>query len=255
MTSPDRSRSLRADLTTAGIVAVAVGLLFVAASCGGAGPELGASATSTPAEVPTPTVAPAETNPEPTAATPGADADPTPSPTSTPTPAPGTPRPTATPADVSGPPAFTSASKLTTAGLDEVFFGDTVDAAAERVGTTWVGVPAPGAEPLCYTIQAAGEPRGVVFTVSSGHIERVDVTTDIITTRSGAGVGSTPAELAALFPGRLETNTVVGGTEIVFVPESEADQAYRIIWTTDGTAVVAMRAGRVPVVDPATPCS
>ncbi len=255
MTSPDRSRSLRAVTTTVGTVAVAVGLLLVAASCGGSGPELGATATSTPAEAPTPTAIAADATPEPTAATPGANTDPTPSPTGTPTPAPGTPRPTATPAGVSGPPAFTSASKLTTAGLDEVFFGDTTHAAAERVGTTWVGVPAPGGEPLCYTIQAAGEPRGVVFTVSSGHIERVDVTTDIITTRSGAGVGSTPAELAALFPGRLETTTIAGGTEIAFVPESEADQAYRIIWTTDSTAVVAMRAGRVPVVDPATPCS
>lgn len=159
-----------------------------------------------------------------------------------------------TPAPVSGTPAFTADSKLTTVGLDEIFFGDPVDVAAEKVGTEWIGLPEPGNVPQCYTVQPAGGPQGTVLTVVDGRIERVDIVTPAITTRSGYGAGSTEAEILEAFDELIEVTPIDGGNELVFVPTDEVDRDFRIIWTTDGTTVTAMRAGRVPVVFPAAPC-
>lgn len=240
---------------------------LVLAGCGGDSPELAVidpevatsteTATAEPTATPVPPVDPtgsSDDGDDPDA-TPTATDDSEPTPETEPTAAPGELRPTPTPAPVSGEPAFTSASKLTTVGLDEVFFGDPVRDAAEKASTTWIGLPAAGAEPQCYTVQPAGGPTGVVFTVVDGRIERVDIATAVITTRSGAGVGSTEAELDQLFGSQLEITPVTGGNEIAFVPVSEADQAFRIVWTTDGTTVTHMRAGRLPQVSPPSPCS
>ena len=162
--------------------------------------------------------------------------------------------PTATQAPTSGDPDFTSASKLSTVGLDEVYFGDTPEAAAERGDIEWIGLPEAGTSPQCYTLQPGGGPEGIVFTVFDSHIERVDITNPAITTLSGAGVGSTPIELADLFGERLEETTGAAGPVLTFVPADADDQDFRIIWVTDGVAATSMRAGRVPVVLPDAPC-
>lgn len=162
--------------------------------------------------------------------------------------------PTATQAPTTGDPDFTSASKLSTVGLDEVYFGDTPEAAAERGDIEWIGLPDEGAAPQCYTLQPGGGPEGIVFTVFDSHIERVDITDTTITTLSGAGVGSTPIELADLFGERLEETTGEAGPVLTFVPADADDQDFRIIWVTDGVAATSMRAGRVPVVLPDAPC-
>lgn len=162
--------------------------------------------------------------------------------------------PTPTQAPVSGEPAFTSASKLSTVGLDEIFFGDSVEDAATKASTEWVGLPPEGSSPQCYTVQPAGGPAGVVFTVLDGRIERVDITNPAITTRSGAGVGSTQAQLFDLFGERLEETEFEEGSNIMFVPADADDKEFRIIWTTDGLAAVKMRAGRTPGVLADAPC-
>lgn len=162
--------------------------------------------------------------------------------------------PTPTPAPVSGDPAFTAASKLSTVGLDEVFFGDPVDVAADQAETTWVGLADEGSRPRCYTVQPQGGPAGVVFTVQDGFIERVDITNPIITTRSGAGVGMREADLIALFGDSLEITDFGTGKRFTFVPSDADDRAFRIIWVTDGLAVISMRAGRLANVTPTAPC-
>ncbi len=162
--------------------------------------------------------------------------------------------PTPTQGAVSGEPAFTAASKLTTVGLDEVFFGDPVDFAAEVASTTWTGLPPEGSRPQCFTVQPATGPTGIFFTVIDGFIERVDISNPIITTRSGAGVGSTEADLVELFGDRLDVTDVESGREVMFVPTDARDRQFRIIWTTDGATVVSMRAGRAPFVLASSPC-
>ncbi len=162
--------------------------------------------------------------------------------------------PTPTQAPISGDPAFTTASKLSTVGLDEVFFGDLVEDAATKVDTEWVGLPPAGSSPQCYTVQPSGGPAGIVFTVLNGRIERVDIANPDITTRSGAGVGSTQAQLFDLFGERLEETEFETGSDIMFVPADADDRDFRIIWTTDGLATVKMRAGRIPGVLTDAPC-
>lgn len=162
--------------------------------------------------------------------------------------------PAPTQAPISGDPAFTAASKLSTVGLDEIFFGDTVEDAAEKASTEWVGLPDDGARPQCFTVQPAGGPTGVLFTVLDGRIERIDIANPIITTRSGAGVGTTQAQLFDLFGDRLEETEFDKGSDIMFVPADADDREFRIIWTTDGLAATRMRAGRMPGILTDSPC-
>ena len=230
--------------------ALAVALL-VAAGCSGDDDDGAATAAEPTIAAEEPTIA-AE---EPTATAP-------PEPTATPTPEPQAPDgsggsavPTPTQGPVSGEPAFTGASKLTTIGLDELFFGDPVEFAAEVASTTWTGLPPEDSRPQCYTVQPASGPVGIYFTVMDGFIERVDITNPIITTRSGAGVGSSEADLVELFGDSLEVEEIPGGRQITFVPTDASDRSFRIIWVTDGQFVVSMRAGRTAIVTPWAPCS
>ena len=231
------------------LTAALAATVLVATGCGGSDDEPDAGE-------PEPTLAPAE----PTEA-PDPSPTPEPEPSATPTPRPQAPDgsggsavPTPTQGPVSGDPAFTAASKLTTIGLDELFFGDPVEFAAEVASTTWVGLPPEDQRPQCYTVQPASGPVGIYFTVMDGFIERVDITNPIITTRSGAGVGSTEADLVELFGDALEVEEIPGGRQITFVPSDSVDRAFRIIWVTDGSFVVSMRAGRTAIVTPWAPC-
>ncbi|MGI9622386.1 MAG: hypothetical protein ACR2PK_06070 [Acidimicrobiales bacterium] len=243
-----------------GPLSIVLAATLIAAACGGdddpdlaeaepTATEVEVEPTTEPTPVPEPTVEPdegEEAEDEGTGAEEGED--------SGDTAGGGGASPTPTQGPISGDPAFTAASKLTTLGLDELFFGDPVEFAAETVGTTWVGLPPEGSRPQCYTVQPSGGPAGIYFTVVDGFVERVDISNPIITTRSGAGVGSSEADLVELFGSSLETAEIEGGMEITFVPTDENDRQYRIIWVTDGVAVTDMRAGRVEFVTPALSC-
>ncbi len=142
------------------------------------------------------------------------------------------------------PGAFTGRSKLSTVGIDEVFFGMAVDLAAEAASTEWVGAPSPLTS--CYFVHPANGPEGISFMVWDGFVERVDITNPILTTRSGAGVGSTEQQLRDLFGAQLET---VSETTLAFVPTDEADAEFRIYFELDGGEVTALRAGRLAQVE------
>lgn len=219
-------------------------------------------AAEEPAPVSTPAPAddpPADDEPveeEPTPAP--AEEDPTPAPAEEPTPIPDS---TAEPLDRPEPvdlsqPAFGSSTKLSTVGLGSLYFGMTADEAAEAVSTQWTGGDE-GGTARCYLLAPANGPAGVVFTVYNSSIERVDITNSSLTTRSGASVGSTEAQLHELFGARLLVTPYADGSgnSIQFVPVDEADANYRVIFETDGTSVTSMRAGRLPVVAPTEPCT
>ncbi len=159
------------------------------------------------------------------------------------------------PVDLSNP-AFSSSDKLSTVGLGSLYFGMDPDVAAEAIPTVWTG----GGEdstPRCYLLAPANGPEGLVVTVYNSSIERVDITNPGISTLSGASVGSTEAQLYELFGERLLVSPKADGSgnSIQFVPVDEADADYRVIWETDGTSVTSMRAGRLPAVAPAEPCT
>jgi len=159
------------------------------------------------------------------------------------------------PVDFSNP-AFSSADKLTTAGLGSMFFGMTPDEASQALPTLWTGGPEDGT-PRCYLLAPANGPAGVVLTIYNSSIERVDITNPSITTRSGASVGSTEAQLHELFGARLVVSPYADGSgnSIQYVPVDETDIDSRVVFETDGATVTSMRAGRLPAVAPAEPCT
>ncbi len=146
-------------------------------------------------------------------------------------------------------PAFTEASKVSTVGLDEVFFGMTADAAATAAATAWTTDGSVTSQ--CWFADPVNGPVGVSFMMWNGSVERVDVTTELITTRSGAGVGSTPDELRELFGDLLDESDP---TTLAFVPTDEGDANFRIFFTITDGVVGSYRAGRLPMVEfPACP--
>ena len=159
------------------------------------------------------------------------------------------------PVDLSQP-AFGSGSTVSTVGIGSLFFGMTPEEAAEAVPTLWTGSESDGT-PRCYLLAPANGPNGVVFTVYNSSIERVDIINPSITTRSGASVGSTEAQLYELFGERLLSTPYADGTgnSIQYVPVDESDLAYRVIFETDGSTVTSIRAGRLPSVEPPEPCT
>ena len=153
-----------------------------------------------------------------------------------------------------GDPLFDGASTVSTVGIDRVMFGMTLNQAERALE----GELVPVSEPFnieCYKVRPAGGPVGVEFTVTAGTIERVDLSTDLVTTRSGAGVGSTEESLRSLFGDSVHTEARSGGgNNIVFTPSDASDAAFRVIFETDGTTVTRFRSGRVPQVEPTDFC-
>ena len=155
---------------------------------------------------------------------------------------------------LSGEPAFDAASTVSTVGIDRIIFGMTVSRAQSELGAVFVRVDESESS-NCHRVRPEGGPTGVELTVSAGTIERVDLTTDLIKTRSGAGVGSTEDELATLFGDRLTTAARTGGgNTVTFTPVDESDKQFRVIFETDGTVVTSYRSGRLPVIEPLVPC-
>lgn len=158
--------------------------------------------------------------------------------------------------EVSGEPEFNSDSRVTTVGIDSVNFGLTVTQAGAAARGEFVPVDEANATGECFLVRPAGGPLGVQLTVSLGTIERVDITTEDITTRSGAGVGSTEEELAELFGDSLTTEaSETGGNQVIFTPSDDSDAQFRVIFETDGETVTSFRSGRVPQVLSTIPCA
>ncbi len=151
-----------------------------------------------------------------------------------------------------GPPTLSNRSTVTTVGLDTVHFGMTVNEAQEAAGTVLVPAGPTGA---CYHVVPFDAPEGIVFLVHAGTIERVDINSGPITTRSGVGVGSPESMVTDLFGDRIEREVRVDGTvDLVFVPRDPGDRNYRVVFNISEGAVRAFKSGRVPQVMLDTGC-
>ncbi len=147
-------------------------------------------------------------------------------------------------------------SSVSTVGLDEVLFGMTVNAASDAAGVCLV--PETAANGTCYYVRPVGGPDGIGFMVTNGTIERVDIIDGPITTRSGAGIGSTEQQILDLFPGKIETTTSPfgDGNWLAFIPSDADDQQFRVIWETNDEGVVTQyRSGRRPQVEQVNGCA
>ena len=154
--------------------------------------------------------------------------------------------------DQYGPPTLGNRSTMSTVGLDTVHFGMTVADAQQAAGT--VLVPA-GPTGRCYHVVPHDAPEGIVFLVYEGTIERVDINSGPITTRSGVGVGSPETMVTDLFGDSIERQVRVDGTvDLVFVPSDPGDRNYRVVFNVSGGEVRALKSGRLPQVMLDTGC-
>lgn len=145
--------------------------------------------------------------------------------------------------------AFDERSKVSTVGIDAVYFGMTPEEAAERAGAVWSGVPAGGAD--CYVVTPTDGPPGVALWVYHGTVERVDIDTPLLRTQSGLGVGTHLGELRSRLGEKLLVEDhpyLPGWTLATFVPTDPNDAAFRIAFDVSGGEVIRFRAGRTEIV-------
>ncbi len=157
---------------------------------------------------------------------------------------------TTVPAPMAPPiPALTAASILDIGGLGPVRVGMTPAEATDAAGIPVIALS--DALGCSYAI-AMGGPEGVGFMLANGRIVRVDVgPASPVKTLSGAGIGDTEAQLQSLYSDRLlvtPAKYIAGGHDLTLVPTAVADEAYRVIFETDGETVTAFRSGQLPQV-------
>lgn len=160
------------------------------------------------------------------------------------------------PTDELGPPTLVDTSTISTVGLDKVQFGMTLEDAQKAAGTelTTTGPR----DQACFLASPVAGAAGITFLFSKGTVERVDISAPPIATRSGAKVGSTEAQITELYGDQIEVQPRLDGqpgNALVYVPRDQADQDFRLVFTTDGTTVTSYRAGRVPQVLAPTGCA
>jgi hypothetical protein len=131
-------------------------------------------------------------------------------------------------------------------------YGMSLSEASSALGETLkVDLTEPGES--CDYVRPSAAPWGVSFMVIDTVVERVDVSEGDVTTVSGAHIGSTEAEIKALYPGHIEVQphpyTGPEGHYLIYVPRDPADTTLRIIFETDGDKVTMYRAGRRPAVE------
>ncbi len=149
-------------------------------------------------------------------------------------------------------PSLGTNSSISTVGLDTVHFGMTVFQAEQAAGTPMIPC-----EPVseCYRVTPVDAPEGVSFVVHEGTIERVDIASGPITTRSGIGIGTDESQIIQLFGDQIERTPIDDATtDLVFIPADESDAEFRVIFTITDGVVQTFRSGRVPLVLDAMPC-
>ena len=230
------------------VAALLVAMTLLAAGCGGGSESTADNAASTATAINDDVDAASTSEP-----------DPTPTdvviPTSAPPPSP-TPLPTSTPEPLEAPTpssvllttAFTNSSKVTTVGIDEVFFGMTPEDAAEAASTTWVEVDSGNG--TCYRVTPLDGPDGITLWVVDGFIERLDIEHPDLRTPSRLGLGNTAEELRGQLGDRLTIEPAGDGGQIAtFAPTDPGDRDFRIVFELEDDQVVRYRSGRIGIVD------
>ena len=151
-------------------------------------------------------------------------------------------------------PTLDRSSTVSTVGIDRVTFGMTVEEAQRAAGTRFTLVTPRGE---CFLATPDDAPTGITFWIVESTLERVDVDTPAITTRSGAGLGDSEARILELFGERIHTRPLADGSGnlLAYVPKDFSDRQFRVMFQTDGERVVRMWSGRLPWAEWMAGCS
>ena len=162
--------------------------------------------------------------------------------------------PTPAPAETASTSADPSTWKVNMRGFGPITAGMTVAEANTAAGNALV-IPAKMEE--CVFIRFRNAPQNVLFMVERGTISRVDITRDSrITTEAGAKIGDTEAQIKSLYStAETQPHKYTDGHYLVVTPSATADQAYRLVFETDGQKVLRYRSGRMPGVQYVEGCS
>ena len=102
-------------------------------------------------------------------------------------------------------------------------------------------------------------PLGTALMVIHDRVERLDIDTTGILTRSGIGVRATEQDVEQAYPGQIRAqphpSTGPEGHYLIFVPRDAQDSVFGIIFETDCKQVTQYRAGREPAVGYIEGCS
>ena len=102
-----------------------------------------------------------------------------------------------------GSPKLGTTSTVSTVGLDTVHFGMTAAAAQRAAGSRFTPITLRGD---CFLATPDEAPAGITFWIVDGTVERVDIDTEEITTRSGAGIGDTADRITNMFPDHIQAS-------------------------------------------------
>ena len=142
--------------------------------------------------------------------------------------------------------------------VEPLRYGMSLSEASRAIGET-LNVDPTERRGSCSEVRPSAAPWGVSFMVIDTVVERVDVSEGKVATVSGAHIGSTEAEIKALYAGHIEVQphpyTGPEGHYLIYVPRDPSDSTFRIIFETDGEKVTMYRAGRRPAVEYIEGCS
>ena len=148
---------------------------------------------------------------------------------------------------------LTDSARISTIGLGPVFVGDLLTDVEEKLGVELALDESRPVRDACRYYTVPGGPPGVSIMAAFDRVARVDIEPpSVITTRSGAGIGSTEDQIVELFGDKIQATDLDDGTgrRLAFVPVDEKDANLRIIFETDENGVVQRyRTGQLPEVD------
>ena len=102
-----------------------------------------------------------------------------------------------------------------------------------------------------------GAPPGILVMVNENRIARIDVDSVGVSTREGATIGNTEAQILALYPGRVvvSPHAYTEGHYLTVRAVNPADSLYRLVFETDKGKVTTFRVGIMPAVEYVEGCS
>ncbi len=113
------------------------------------------------------------------------------------------------------------------------------------------GIPVAAAGTPCHVATLDGDPYSPLFTFRDGLLVVVQVFTPDLVTRSGIGIGSSSADIAAAYGDQIETRPDPDDPArqlLVFVPSDPENQIYRLVFDLTDDRVTTMRFGATEIV-------